>query len=105
MADATDLKSVGSKGPCGFESRHRHQEFTREKASGEKESIAEVDFLHHREKHLDLSSFEKTFRQMWVCNPLPVSPNFARALSEACSNQGCACNALGQLGSDALASR
>jgi hypothetical protein len=25
MADATDLKSVGPKGPCGFESRHRHQ--------------------------------------------------------------------------------
>jgi hypothetical protein len=24
MADATDLKSVGPKGPCGFESRHRH---------------------------------------------------------------------------------
>jgi hypothetical protein len=23
MADATDLKSVGPKGPCGFESRHR----------------------------------------------------------------------------------
>jgi hypothetical protein len=25
MADATDLKSVGPKGPCGFESRHRQE--------------------------------------------------------------------------------
>jgi hypothetical protein len=32
--ETTDLKSVGSKGPCGFESRHRHQELKRRKASG-----------------------------------------------------------------------
>jgi hypothetical protein len=31
---ATDLKSVDPKGSCGFESRHRHQEFKRRKASG-----------------------------------------------------------------------
>jgi|SRR5271165_66625 len=30
----TDLKSVGPKGPCGFKSRHRHQDFKWEKASG-----------------------------------------------------------------------
>jgi hypothetical protein len=34
MADATDLKSVDPKGSCGFESRHRQQEFKRGKASG-----------------------------------------------------------------------
>jgi integrase len=34
MADATDLKSVDPKGSCGFESRHRHRDFRREKASG-----------------------------------------------------------------------
>ena len=31
MADATDLKSVGPKGPCGFESRHRHSQFREER--------------------------------------------------------------------------
>jgi hypothetical protein len=31
MADATDLKSVDPKGSCGFESRHRHQDFKRER--------------------------------------------------------------------------
>jgi hypothetical protein len=29
MADATDLKSVGPKGPCGFESRHRQVSVSR----------------------------------------------------------------------------
>ena len=31
MADATDLKSVDPKGSCGFESRHRYQEFKEER--------------------------------------------------------------------------
>ncbi len=31
MADATDLKSVGPKGPCGFESRNRHSQFREER--------------------------------------------------------------------------
>ena len=28
MADTEDLKSSGSQGPCGFESRARHNSFT-----------------------------------------------------------------------------
>lgn len=27
QVDATDLKSVGPKGPCGFDSRLRHESF------------------------------------------------------------------------------
>ena len=33
LADATDLKSVGPHGPCGFDSRPRHQEFVRDSSA------------------------------------------------------------------------
>jgi hypothetical protein len=57
-----------------------------------------------RNNRLEIAKNVQT-RLTWVCNALPVSPIFARALSEPGSNQGCACNAPGQPGSNALAWR
>jgi hypothetical protein len=56
MADATDLKSVGPKGPCGFESRHRQMRGSRFAEELERRAARKAALFNFKENGSQTSS-------------------------------------------------